>query len=83
MKNADEITVVQNKLYNSFTIEFGSNPVRNAQIEVFNSSGCIVFTCASINSKTTTINLANIEKGNYLIKIWAENRIFNHLIQLC
>lgn len=64
------------------------NPVENAlsisnisglqQIEFFNLSGVLV---KRMNGKTNRIDLTDLKSGNYLVKIYAENRVFTQKIR--
>ena len=64
----NSFVVFPNPTNGNFTIDFKSNTVENASIEVFDAIGKMVL-AETINSTSTTVSFEHFAKGIYSVKI--------------
>jgi uncharacterized protein (TIGR02145 family) len=74
LENSDEIKIFPNPNNGKFTIEFAFEENSITKLEIISVSGNVIYQMENLISGNIPINLTDINKGMYLIKITNEKR---------
>ncbi|MDD3877773.1 MAG: T9SS type A sorting domain-containing protein [Bacteroidales bacterium] len=74
-ENNTTLSLYPNPAQNFITIEQGQEPLSN--YEIFNVLGEKVLTGTIVNSATVSISVAELQNGNYFIKVYAKDELLS------
>jgi hypothetical protein len=75
-----KVIVYPNPTLGRFTISFGSNPVEESLVTIFNLQGAQVLSITFQNSTSATIDLTGNPTGIYMLKVFAGEKCYEEKI---
>jgi len=69
------LTTTPNPCKTQTTVQF-ANPGAKARLELFNATGSRIFVQNNITESSVAINMAGFVKGNYIVRVKTDHRIF-------
>ena len=77
-----KVYMYPNPTSGQFTVSFGAYPIQKAVVEIFNTKGVLVYLNTFRNTITGVIDLTGNASGAYVIRIIADEIVFNDVIVL-
>jgi hypothetical protein len=77
-----KMAIFPNPTSGQFSISFGSNPVEEARVTIFNLQGTQVFSKTFYNTPSATIDLTGNSAGIYMVKLKSEGVLYINKICL-